>query len=139
MAAQVPDDTLIISIERDSDSADIAHAIHKHASVGNRIQILVGSTGSVIPQLHRYCSVQSFDFIFIDHNGSHYLRDFKLLEELGFIKSGTMIVADNVITPGAPDYMHYLHNNPNYKTKTYESNIEYSNDIRDAVAVSVRN
>ncbi len=139
MAAQVPNDTLIVSIEQNPDSAKIAHTVHQHAGVEDRIKILVGSSENVIPQLHKYYPVHSFDFIFIDHGGPSYLPDFKLLEQLGLISSGTMIVADNVIYPGAPDYMHYIHNNPNYRTKTYESMIGYSNDIRDAVEVTVRN
>ncbi len=139
MAAQVPNDTLIVSIERNPDSAEIAHTVHKHAGVGDRIKILIGSAENVIPQLRQYHNVDSFDFIYIDHYGQHYLRDFKLLEQYGFIKSGTMIVADNVIAPGAPDYMHYLHNNPNYRTKTYESTVEYMEDMRDGVEVTIRN
>jgi catechol O-methyltransferase len=61
-----------------------------------------------------------------------------MLEAVGLIKSGTMIVADNVITPGAPDYLNYIQNNPNYKTKTYESTIEYREDVRDGVEITIR-
>jgi catechol O-methyltransferase len=139
MASQVPNDVLIISIEINPDSAEIAHTIHKHAGVANRIKIVVGSTDNIIPHLTKHYHIDSFDFIFIDHNGAHYLRDLMLLEKFGSIKSGTMIVADNVITPGAPDYLNYVRNNLNYKSKTYESTLEYRDDIPDGVEISIRN
>ncbi len=138
MASQLPHDTLIITIEQNPQSAEIAHNIHKHAGVENRINILIGSTEKVIPQLSKQYHIDSFDLIFIDHSGHAYLRDFMLLEQYGLIKSGTMIVADNVITPGAPDYLNYIQNNPNYKTKTYESTIEYREDVRDGVEITIR-
>ncbi|UJR22143.1 hypothetical protein I4U23_025207 [Adineta vaga] len=139
MAAQVPNDATIICVDINPETTEIARAIHKHAGVENRIQIIVGSSEHVIPQLRKKLHIDSFDLIFIDHYGQHYLRDFKLLEEYGLIRSGTMIVADNVIAPGAPDYLKYLQNNRNYKTKTYESVVEYTNDMVDGVEISVRN
>jgi catechol O-methyltransferase len=138
MAAQLPNDTLIISIEKDSQSAEIAHRIHEHAGVSNRINIIVDSTENVIPRLSQQYNIHSFDFIFIDHYGDVYLRDFMLLEQFGLIRSGTMIVADNVIYPGAPHYLNYIRNNPNYNTKTYESTLEYHEDVRDGVEISIR-
>lgn len=138
MAAQLPDDALIISIERNHHSAELARAIHKHAGVGHRIKILVGLTDDIIPRLAQKHGTNGFDFIFIDHDGSAYLRDLRLLEYYGLIKSGTMIVADNVIYPGAPDYLKYIRKNPNYITRLYESTIEYNDNIRDGVEISVR-
>jgi catechol O-methyltransferase len=138
MAAQVPNDTLIVSIEKDPQSAEIARTIHKHAGVENRINIIVDSSDKAIPRLSKEYHINSFDFIFIDHYNNVYLSDFKLLENVGLIQSGTMIVADNVITPGAPDYLEYIRNNPNYTTKMYESTIEYRNDTPDGVEVTVR-
>jgi catechol O-methyltransferase len=138
MAAQLPNDALIITIERNPQSAEIAQAIHKHAGVDNRINILIDSTKNVIPRLDKHYHIRSFDLIFIDHNGEAYLRDFMLLEQCGLIKSGTMIVADNVIVPGAPDYLNYIRNNPNYTTNTYESTVEYTEDVRDGVEITIR-
>jgi len=115
---QLPKDALFVTIEADSLSAEIARSLHEYAGVGDRIK--------------------SFDFIFMDHFGSIYLRDLKMLEELGLITSETMIVADNVIMPGAPDYLAYVRNSPNYTTTLHEENIEYSEDVRDGVEVSIR-
>ncbi|CAF1086539.1 unnamed protein product [Adineta steineri] len=139
MAAQIPNDTLIFSIEIDPELAKIAHAIHEHAGVGDRIKILIGSSENVIPQLSKQYHINSFDFIFIDHGDSIYLRDLKLLERLGLIQPGTMIVADNVITPGAPDYLYYIQNNPNYQTRTQETVVQYQEEERDGIEITIRN
>ena len=138
MAAQLPKDAHIISIEFDEHSADIARAIHQYAGVDKRITIINGDTEKVIPGLRDTYHVDSFDFIFIDHWKEVYLRDFKLLESCNLIQSGTMIVADNVIYPGAPDYLDYVRNNPNYKNTFHEAKLEYQNDTPDGVQISIR-
>ena len=138
MAAQTSNDALIVSIDSDPESAKIARSIHEHAGVANRIQIVIDESQKVIPRLRELFNIDSFDLIFIDHEGDAYLPDLKLLEEKGLIKSGTMIVADNAITPGAPDYLKYIRNSPNYTSQLYESKLQYSNTVPDGVEVSVR-
>lgn len=138
MASQLPKDVLIVTIEINPESAETARRIHERAGVANRIHIVLDQTDRAIPRLAQQFNIDSFDFIFIDHHKEAYLTDFKLLENAGLIKSGTMIVADNIIYPGAPDYVKYVRNNPNYTSTFYESTLEYANDIRDGVEVSIR-
>lgn len=134
----MPSDGRIVSIEADPDSAKIAREIHQFAGTSSRITIIDGYTDEVFPKLRDLVNINEFDLIFIDHYKAVYLRDFKLLEEHDFIKSGTMIVADNVITPGAPDYLEYVRNNPRYNTRFHEAKIEYRDDIPDGIEVSTR-
>ena len=138
IAAQMPENALLVTIESNSASAAIARRIHEHAGVDHRIHIVVDSTDQAIPQLRKMFNIDSFDFIFIDHGNNAYLRDLKLLEQDGFIQRGTVIVADNVIIPGAPAYLKYIRNSPNYTTQLHKSKLEYSNYIPDGVEVSVR-
>jgi catechol O-methyltransferase len=138
ITAQLPNDALFITIEADAQSAQIARSIHEFAGVADRIKIINGYTENVIPRLSTDFHIHAFDLIFIDHRNDVYLRDLKMLENVGLIKSGTMIVADNVIYPGAPDYLKYVRNNPNYKTTTYDATLEYRNDIPDSVEISIR-
>ncbi|CAF1516849.1 unnamed protein product [Adineta steineri] len=138
MASQLPENTLIVTIELNSDSAATARRIHEHAGVANRIQIVVDQTNRAIPRLSKQFNVDSFDFIFIDHHKEAYLNDFKLLENVGLIKCGTMIVADNILFPGAPDYVNYIRNNPQYTSTFHESTLEYDKNTRDGVEISIR-
>ena len=43
---------------------------------------------------------QPFDFIFVDHIKSAYVSDLELLVQKGFVKKGTVVVADNMWLPG---------------------------------------
>ncbi|CAF1296473.1 unnamed protein product [Adineta steineri] len=138
MIRLLPKDALLISVDCDSESAEIARSIFEYAGVTDRIKPIVDYTNNVIPHLNKDFNVDSFDLIFIDHSKDLYLRDFKMLEDAGLIKSGTMIIADNVIYPGAPDYLEYVQNNPNYSTTFRESTREYDDNVRDAVTISVR-
>ena len=42
----------------------------------------------------------------------------KVLESLNLIAPGTLIVADNIITPGAPEYVVYVNFSPDEKSST---------------------
>ncbi|CAF4002632.1 unnamed protein product [Rotaria sp. Silwood1] len=134
----MPENALLVAIESNSASADIAHRIHEHAGVSHRIHIVVNSTDQVISQLRSQFNIDSFDLIFVDHNKSYYLRDLKLLESEGLIKQGTVIVADNVIIPDTPNYLTYIRNSSNYTSQLHKSKLEYSNLLPDGVEVSVR-
>jgi len=138
IVTQLPTDALFITIEANSESVKTARSIHEYAGVADRIKIINGDTQNVIPRLSTDFHIDSFDLIFIDHYKEVYLRDFKILEEVGLIKSETMIVADNVITPGAPDYLEYIRTNPNYITKLYEAKLEYREDLVDGIEISIR-
>lgn len=138
MIDQLPKDALLVTIDFDSQSAEIARALHQYAGVTDRIHIVNNSTEQVIPHLSETFNIDSLDLIFIDHAKDFYLRDLKLLEEAGLIRSGTTIVADNVIIPGAPDYLEYVRNNPNYRTTLYKEYFEYDNELIDGIEVSTR-
>lgn len=46
--------------------------------------------------------------ILVDHVKNLYLEDFKKLESYGVIKKGTLVIGDNIIAPGSPDYLAYF-------------------------------
>eukprot|EP00798_Chlamydomonas_sp_ICE-L_P028752 gene28752-31934_t len=48
------------------------------------------------------------NFVFEDHCMSCYLPDLLTLESTGLIDEGTVVVAGNVVFPGAPDFLKYL-------------------------------
>lgn len=94
-------------------SAAVATQLHEHAGVTSRITCVVGSTDNVISMLSERFGIQSFD-----------LRDLRLLEQMKLIVSRTVVVANNVITPGAPNYLDYIRNNPNYRSIFHEAMLE---------------
>ena len=75
--------------------------------------------------------------IFIDHIKNLYLPDLKWLEAHGAIKKGTVVIGDNIIFPGCPEYHQHFKTNNQYNSILYHSYLEYS-DQADAVLVSER-
>ncbi|CAM4764646.1 unnamed protein product [Rotaria magnacalcarata] len=136
--SQLPDNALFVTLEANSQSAEIARSIHTYAGAADRIKIVNDLSENVIPHLSEQFHIDTLDFIFFDHVKNIYLRDLKMLEDAGLIKSGTVLLADNVIFPGAPDYLEYIRNNPNYATTFHEAKLEYREDIRDGIEISIR-
>ena len=111
-----------------------ARKFHDHAGLSGLIKIHLGTI-----QAHEEFIKQHgpFDMIFIDHWKNLYLSDLKWLEEHGAIQKGTVVIGDNIITPGSPDYLAYFKESKNYNSTLFHSNLEYC-DIPDAVLVSER-
>nr|XP_046167196.1 catechol O-methyltransferase B-like [Oncorhynchus gorbuscha] len=70
-----------------------------------QVQQVEGASGTWIPRLKEHFGAQAFDLVFLDHWKDRYLPDTKPLKECGLIQKGTVMLADNVICPGTPDYL----------------------------------
>jgi len=80
------------------------------------------------------------DLLFIDHVKELYLADLKLAIDLGVLAPGAMVVADNVLTPGAPDYKEWILSDEGKKLFTTEVKrtlLEYSKTVPDEVLISI--
>lgn len=47
------------------------------------------------------------------------------LQEHGLLRKGTVLLADNVIVPGAPDFLEYVRGNNKFECTHYSSFLEY--------------
>jgi len=128
-------DAHLYTLEVNILNIKIAQQIIDQAGLTDKITIIHGNLEKYIDQMKE---PEPFDLIFIDHWKDQYLADFKLLEIYGLIKPGTVIVADNILYPGAPDYKAYLMSSGDYDNECYETFLEYTSDIKDQVLVSVR-
>ena len=54
----------------------------------------------------------------MDHKGSRFGEDLLVLENLGLLLPGAIVVADNVLSPGAPRFLWQL-----VKTSAYDVKI----------------
>jgi len=127
----------LITIEFNPANADVAEKIIEYAGMTGKVKLIRGDTKDVIPQLKSKHGVDTFDFVFIDHWKDVYLRDIKLLEEHDLLRKGSVIVADNVVFPGAPDYLAYVRNTPRYKSFFYEAHLEYTKNMKDGLEKSI--
>jgi catechol O-methyltransferase len=148
------------SFESDERCAEIAQAFIDVAGLTDRIEIIVGKAGQTLEEFQqklykKFGKFTSADFIFIDHWKDMYVPDLRVLETIGLIAPGTVIAADNIYFPGAPEYVKYVQSSPEekriynydhenisnknflgrwnilYETKTVE--VDFPNGHKDAV------
>ena len=84
----------VVTIEADADYAAVARTNLDRAGVGERVDVLVGQALDVLPELDG-----PFDLVFIDADKQHH--DEYLRWALRLARTGTVIVADNVVRDGA--------------------------------------
>ncbi|XP_035682397.1 catechol O-methyltransferase-like isoform X1 [Branchiostoma floridae] len=125
----LPETAKFLTVEFNPENAAIANEMIAFAGLQNRIIQITSDSADVIPQLKKKYDVDTFDMVFIDHWKDVYVRDIKLLETNNLLRKGTVVVADNIINPGAPEYADYVRTCGKYDSTFHESNFEYSDDI----------
>ena len=66
-----------------------------------------------------------------------YLSDLKLAIALGVLADGCVVVADNILYPGAPDFKEFVTHHSEFNTTVYDTLLEYHRETPDQVVVSV--
>jgi len=138
IGALLPAGARFISIEINPIFAAIATKIVEHAGLSDRVQVRVGAVADVLPGLAAELGPGSVDLVFVDHWKDRYLPDLLNLQRSGLLRVGSVVVGDNIYFPGAPDYLRYVQTDAAscYTTVLHETRLEYSKDVKDAVAVS---
>eukprot|EP00798_Chlamydomonas_sp_ICE-L_P023063 gene23063-30252_t len=131
------------------DAVDTAAEILKFAGLMNnsdrQVIIEYGLSSEVLPDLSSRVKGPA-QLVFEDHCKPCYLPDLLTLEKTKLIDEGTLVVADNVVYPGAPDYLAYLRDPVNgYSTALVPARYEYDQKWNpnweskaDAISVAVR-
>lgn len=101
-----------LSFERESKFEKVASAMVELAELTNIVRFISGPSSSNLVKEHKEGRLGQVDMIFLDHYKPSYVKDLKILESLGVIKEGTVLVADNVIYPGNPSYLSYVRSSP---------------------------
>jgi len=143
MARVMPADGRLYSLEFNESNAAIARAIWDHAGVGDRLTVLVGTLGdggATIERLRAECGLDeaSVDFVFVDHDKDHYVSDLELILAQGWLHAGSIVMADNVKFPGAPEYLDYIRaaEAKTWRTVEYDSHVEGQSMIKDLMLES---
>jgi len=144
MALAAPD-AHIHSVEFNAANADVARRIFAHAGVASRVTVVVGTLGDggatieALRDRHGF-GAGSVDFVFVDHAKEAYLPDLQRIEAAGWLHPGSVVVADNVRFPGAPEYHAYLKQNEgrSWRTTEHQAHVEYQTVIKDLVLESSR-
>jgi catechol O-methyltransferase len=143
MARRLPPGGCVVTVEFNPSNAGIAQRLIEHAGVADRVKIVVGSIGDggetvkVLEEKHGF-RPGSLDFVFIDHAKEAYLPDLERILAAGWLHEGSVVVADNVGFPGAPEYKAYMdaEEGKRWHTKGHKTHVEYQKLIPDLVLES---
>jgi catechol O-methyltransferase len=143
MARRLPLGGRVISVEFNASNAAIARRIINHAGAAERVTIVVGSIGDggktvkALEEEHGF-RTGGLDFVFIDHAKEAYLSDLQRILDAGWLHKGSVVFADNVGFPGAPEYKAYMDAEEGklWHTKGHKTHVEYQKLIPDLVLES---
>lgn len=125
----------LFSVELDAKHVAIAQEMADYAGLHEQVKVLKGTLADVIPDL-KNSGAAPFDFVFIDHEKTVYLKDLLLMLENKLLAKGCVVVADNVKFPGAPDYLAYIESSKEFVTKKVSTKLEYHKNFEDWVTIS---
>ncbi|CRG86746.1 catechol O-methyltransferase [Talaromyces islandicus] len=105
-----------LSLEINPVNAAIANQLVELAGLRDIVTVLVAPSHKSIARLVRENELNEdsgIELLFIDHWKDRYVYDLWLIESLGLLKPGvSVIVADNCIVPGAPEYLEWVRASP---------------------------
>ncbi|CAL8361674.1 unnamed protein product [Merluccius merluccius] len=135
MARALPLGARLYSLEMDQKNAAIAEKVIRLAGFDDDIvELIVCPSDEVIPRLRSDYGLEKLDFVFMDHWKKCYLPDLQMLEGSGLLGKGSMILADNVLFPGAPNFLRHVRRCGLYEWRVHRATLEYSKGIRDGMA-----
>ncbi|KAI1364263.1 catechol O-methyltransferase [Xylaria arbuscula] len=111
------------SLEKSTEFGKIITDLADVAGLSDVIKVVVGSSSDSLNRLHADGTLTEIDLLFLDHYKPLYTDDLKICEELGLIKVGTVLAADNVIKPGNPPYLEYVRSSVGKKVEDLATKI----------------
>ena len=146
-ATNLPPGGALTCVEFEPRHVAVARALTSYAGVSDRVEILQGSGSERVPDVVRKLGKGTpADMVFFDHCKECYLPDLMAFENAGLVAENTVVVADNVVYPGAPDFLDYVDTSRGrYRTELLDAAFEYDQvwkkdwvPQRDALSFSTR-
>ena len=137
MANMLPDDGKLVTMEKDINLFNIATKNIINAGLSHTIEVVNVDGLKGIPMLEN----QKFDLMFLDAIKSDYLKYLSLAEKYNLLSHGVVVVADNVLLyeNEMQDYLHYVRSSGKYTSRSTETTLEFTKNVKDALEVSKRN
>lgn len=107
------------SLERNPEFAAVIMSLVDLAGLSDTVKVIVGSSADSIQRLSAN-GLEHIDLMFLDHYKPAYKTDLKLCEHLHLVTPGTVLAADNVVTPGNPPYLEYVRSTVEEKRKAVQ-------------------
>jgi catechol O-methyltransferase len=133
----------VFSVELSAANAEVAQRIWSHAGISDRVTCVVGTIGDGGKTLDALADEHGFaagklDLLFVDHDKSAYLPDLQSILDRGWLHRGSIVVADNILIPGAPRYREYMREQQDklFDTAEHKTHGEYQTLVPDIVLES---
>jgi catechol O-methyltransferase len=112
--------------------AAITSSFIELAGLKDIVEVVVGDASTSLKRLHAEGKLHSgsVDMVLLDHWEKFYVSDLQVCEELGILRAGTTILADNVLAPGAPAYKKYVDEGKAVKSR---EGLSYSTKSIDSI------
>jgi len=110
-----------LSLEQNPEFAAVANLLVDLAGLKDFVKIIVGPSSRALHELYVSGEIgEKIELLFLDHHKAMYTVDLKLCEHYGLIRPGSVLAADNVIVPGAPEYLDYVRSSVQRKREMAE-------------------
>jgi len=127
--------SVLYSVEPDAFGHAIQSALLAHAQLSHLVKPIFKYSSDFLRELA--ARGEKIDFLFVDHVKMLYRSDLELAMELDVLADGCVVVGDNVLMPGAPEFKELVTTDPHFKTTVETSWLEYSKTIPDEVTISI--
>lgn len=92
----------IVTLESDPEVACLAINFIEFSGVDADIDVWIGNCEDLAPRLREHLGARSVGLVYMDHNQMIYHEDLARLEALDVLADGALLVATQVLKPGAP-------------------------------------
>lgn len=114
-----------LSLEKNPEFAAVTTMVVDLAGLSDVVKVIVGSSDHSLYNLFSSGQLSHVELLFIDHYKPAYTTDLKLCEQLGKVIPGSLLIADNVLVPGAPQYLKYVRSSVEEKRKSLSTKTEH--------------
>jgi catechol O-methyltransferase len=96
-----------------------------------------GFTLDALADTHGFAAGK-LDLLFIDHDKAAYLADLQSILDRGWLHRGSIVVADNILSPGSPKYRAFMNQQQGklFDTVEHKTHGEYQTLMPDLVLES---
>ncbi|RKP12957.1 S-adenosyl-L-methionine-dependent methyltransferase [Piptocephalis cylindrospora] len=117
-ALKMEQDVQIHTYDVNAQMVEIAQKMVNKAGLDSVIHIHHGRFHDLAPELQAILGSENpVDLFLLDHWKPSYVPDTQRLMELGLLRRGSLLIADNCLIPGAPEFVDYIQKAPEWNSK----------------------
>jgi len=114
--------SVVHTVDPDALGHAISAKLVQFSGVTDKVNAWFGYSTDVLKKMAANGMV--IDFLLVDHVKELYLPDVQLAISLNLFRKGSVIFADNVLVPGAPEYKKWIFEQPFFKSEMHTVSIE---------------